>query len=202
VHDAVRRDLGRLVSLSGGTAPVRHERADALRSHWTQLMAVLVAHERAEDEVLWPALRGAVPPSEAEPIELAVGQHDALFAAMDAVAQALAADGAFTEPPTRELLAAAAERAAVLADHHFGLEERRLLPLVTVWLDPQAWAAFVAAWRRDPGPGGDAAVLPFVLDGAHAGRAAALVATLDEDEQQAYATSWRPAYRERVASLW
>jgi hypothetical protein len=202
VHDAVRRDLARLVSLTGGTASLRAGRASGLRAHWSQLTGVVLAHERAEDEVLWPALRQAVPAQESGPIDLVTEQHEALVAAIDAVRHGLEAEDAFTLPDARERLAAASQRAAVLADHHFGLEERRLLPLVSAWLDPADWAAFVAAWRADPGPGGDAEVLPFVLEGAHPGRAAALVATLDEEGRQAYECLWRPAYKERVAALW
>jgi Hemerythrin HHE cation binding domain len=202
VHDAVRRDLARLVSLTGGTAPLRAGRAGALRAHWSQLTGVVLAHERVEDDVLWPALRRAVPAEESGPIDLAVAQHEPLFGALEAVRHELEVEDAFTVPDARERLASACQRAAVLADHHFGLEETRLLPLVSSWLDPAGWAAFVAAWRRDPGPGGAAEVLPFVLDGAHAARAAALVATLDEDDRHAYEWQWRPAYKERVASLW
>ncbi len=202
VHDAVRRDLARTVSLTGGTAPVRPERADALRARWALLSGVVDAHERAEHAVLWPRLRAVLPAEESGPLDVADEQQEGLFAAIAVATERFAVADAFTTRARREELASAAERAAVLADHHFGLEERRLLPLVAAWLDPSDWAAFVGAWSADPGPGGPAHVLPFLLDGAHPERAAAVLGGLDETQRAAYAEQWRPAYKASTAGLW
>ena len=202
VHDAVRRDLARTVSLTGGTSPVRPERADALRARWDLLHGVVAAHERTEDQVLWPRLRVVVPTDEVAALDLAEDQHDSLFAALADTTRYLAVAEALTDRGLREQLATAAERAAVLADHHFGLEERRLLPLVAAWMNPDDWASFVTAWASDPGPGGTEQVLPFLLDGAHPDRAASVLGSLDGQQRAAYADHWRPAYREGTAVLW
>ncbi len=202
VHDAVRRDLARTVSLTGGTSPVRPPRAQALRERWTLLAGVVSAHERAEDEVLWPRLRAVVPAEESGALDVADEQQEGLFAALAVTSERFAVADAFTDRSRREELAQAAERAAVLADHHFGLEERRLLPLVAQWLDPSDWSAFVSAWAADPGPGGPVAVLPFLLDGAHPDRAESVLSGLDDHQRAAYAQEWRPAYKASTADLW
>ncbi len=202
VHDAVRRDLARTVSLTGGTSPVPAERADALRARWALLHGVVAAHELAEDQALWPRLREAVPAEESGPFEVAAEQQDALFDALDRTTELLAGAQALSDRSSREELTAAAERSAVLADQHFGLEERRLLPLVAAWLDPSDWTAFVTAWAADPGPGGTAQVLPFLLDGAHPDRAASVLGRLDDGQRTQYAEKWRPAYRASTADLW
>jgi hypothetical protein len=202
VHDAVRRDLARTVSLTGGTALVAPVRAEALRSRWDLLAGVVAAHEQAEDEVLWPKLRAVLPVEEHGPLDVADEQQEGLFRALAVTTERFAVADAFTDRARREELATAAEHAAVLADHHFGLEERRLLPLVVQWLDLSDWKAFVAAWAAHPGPGGPERVLPFLLDGAHPDRAASLLAGLDEAGRAACAAQWRPAYKAGTADLW
>jgi hypothetical protein len=201
VHDAVRRDLVRLVQVLGGTAPVTAGRAAALRDHWVLLAGVLAAHEHAEDTVLWPALVEAAPAAE-RVVAAAVAQHAGLDDAMATAGRLLDELVDPATPADREEVAAAVERAAVLADHHFGLEEDRLLPLVDRALPTRAWEAFVSAWRRDVGPGGGAAVLPFLVEGARPDRVASLLAALDEGQRAAYAGEWRPAHDTRVALLW
>jgi hypothetical protein len=202
VHDAVRRDLARAVSLTGGTAAVSAARAAALRVRWELLCGVVAAHEQAEDVVLWPRLRSVLPTDEAGPLDVAVDQHEALESALAEATQWLTDPEAFADRAHRERVTGALERVAVRADHHFGLEERRLLPLVAAWLDPSDWTAFVATWSAAPGPGGLQHVLPFLLDGAHPDRSASLMAGLDEQQREAYAHSWRPTYNAVTAGLW
>ena len=163
---------------------------------------MLAAHERAEDTLLWPALAGSAPQEERAAVDTALGQHDELSEALAAVTEVLSGPEPFGAPVERRRLAGAVRRTAVLADHHFALEELRLLPLLRRWMDPEGWDAFVGGWRADVGPGGVAQVLPFVLEGAHPQRAAAVLGLLDDDDRTACEHTWRPAHRERVAGLW
>ncbi len=202
VHDAVRRDLARAVSLTGGTAPVPPQRAQALCQRWTLLCGVLAAHEEAEDDVLWPRLRAVLSAEDAGPLDVAEAQHTALVTALAETTDALGDGNAFAARAQRERLAGALEHVAVRADQHFGLEERRLLPLVATRLTAADWTAFVDAWSAAPGPGGLAAVLPFLLDGAHPDRVGSVLAVLDPQQLTAYSEDWRPAYKERSAELW
>jgi Hemerythrin HHE cation binding domain len=202
VHDAVRRDLGRAVSLTGGTSPVSAGRAVALRSRWALLCGVVAAHEQAEDTVLWPRLRAVLPAAEAGPLDVAADQHEALDSAMAEATRWLTDPGAFADRAGRERVTGALQHMAVRADHHFGLEERRLLPLVATWLDPADWWEFVRAWSAAPGPGGLEHVLPFLLDGSHPDRAASVLDGLDPEQRTAYSERWRPAYKAATADLW
>jgi hypothetical protein len=202
VHDAVRRDLGRAVSLTGGTAPLPAARTAALRGRWELLCGVVAAHEQAEDDVLWPRLRAVLPTDEVGPLDVAAEQHEALTAALAEATRWLSEPDALADRAGRERVTGALQHVAVRADHHFGLEERRLLPLVATWLEPADWWAFVDEWSAAPGPGGLEHVLPFLLDGAHPGRAAAVLDGLDPEQRAAYADQWRPAYKAATAVLW
>jgi len=202
VHDAVRRDLARAVSLTGGTAPVTEVRAAALRARWELLCGVVAAHEQAEDLTLWPRLRVVLPAEETGPLDVAAEQHVALDTALAEATRSLTDPDAFADRAHRERATGALEHVAVRADHHFGLEERRLLPLVAAWLDAADWAAFVTSWSAAPGPGGFERVLPFLLDGAHPDRSASVLSGLDPQQQAAYAEIWRPSYRAATADLW
>jgi len=202
VHDAVRRDLVRLVQVLGGTAPVQPDRGAALRDHWRLLTGVLSAHERVEDTVLWPALLEVGPADAAGTVSAALAQHAGLDEAIAAAGRLLDDPASTASQRGRDDVAAALEKAAVLADHHFGLEEDRLLPLVEEWLPTPEWEAYVSAWRRDVGPGGGAVVLPFLVEGARPDRVASLLAALDDGQRVAYTVEWRPAHDTRVALLW
>jgi len=202
VHDAVRRDLARAVSLAGGTGPVPAARATALRARWSLLCGVVAAHEEAEDAVLWPRLRSVLPAEEVGPLDVATEQHEALTAALAEATRWLSDPDAFASRAGRERVSGRLEHVAVRADHHFGLEERRLLPLVAARLDPADWTAFVTAWSAAPGPGGLEHVLPFLLDGAHPDRAASVLGGLEPEQRAAYTEHWRPSYRAITADLW
>lgn len=202
VHDAVRRDLARAVSLTGGTALMTEVRAAALRSRWALLCGVVAAHEQAEDQALWPRLRAVLPAEEAGPLDVAAEQHRALESALAETTRWLTDPDAFADRAHRERVTGALEHVAVRADQHFGLEERRLLPLVAAWLDPAVWTQFVETWSAAPGPGGLEHVLPFLLDGAHPDRSASVLGRLDPQQRAAYADSWRPTYRAVTADLW
>jgi hypothetical protein len=202
VHDAVRRDLVRLSQVLGGTAPLPPDRAGALRAHWHLVVGVLAAHERAENDELWPALRAAVPAADHAVVDAALAQNAAIEAVLDDAQRLVDDASSVAGRGPRDELAAAVERVAVLVDHHFALEEDRLVPLVERFLPEDDWTAFVEAWRADPGPGGGATVLPFLLEHAHPARTRAVLADLPDEDRAAYAGEWRPAHQTRAAILW
>jgi hypothetical protein len=202
VHDAVRRDLVRLTQVLGGTGAVDADRGRALRDHWVLVLGVLSAHERAEETALWPALRDVLNSDDCGRVEAALAQHHQLDTAAADAARLFADPRQLIARATRDELAGAVERLAVLADHHFALEEDRLLPLADQQLAVACWSAFVAEWRAAPGPGGVEAVLPFLLEGAPPDRAGSLLSTFGRGDQASYAGSWRPAHLSRTSALW
>jgi hypothetical protein len=202
VHDAVRRDLVRFVTLLGGNAPVGVERAAALSGQWDLLVGRVLEHERIEDELLWPAARAAVPASEQEPLDRMARHHDQLTSVLE-VASALFAAGAVVQGgAARQALADAIERAAVLADAQFGYEERKVLVLLDARLPAADWAAFVASAHDPAGPLLDPVALPWLLDGSRPERASLLLGLVGDEARDAYESQWKPAHRSRLAEAW
>jgi Hemerythrin HHE cation binding domain len=202
VHDAVRRDLVRFVTLLGGNAPIGVERAAALGRQWDLLVGRVVEHERIEDDVLWPAARVAVPLAEQEPLDRMAAYHNRLTSALE-VASAVFATGAVVGGGApRHALADSVERAAVLADAQFGYEERKVLVLLDAWLPAADWDAFIAAARAPAGPLLDPVALPWLLDGSRPERTALLLGLLGVEHRDAYESQWKPAHRSRLAEAW
>lgn len=202
VHDAVRRDLIRFVTLLGGTAPVGVEQAAALGSQWGLIAGRVTEHERLEDQVLWPAVRAAVPHSEHGPLDRMAGQHEQLTAVLDAVSTRFDAGAVVAGGSARAELADTIESAAVMADAQFAFEERNVLPLLDRWLPAPAWAAFVAAQRAPAGPLRDPVALPWLLEGSRPERVAVLLGLLGPEHKLAYEQDWKPAHQSRAAQLW
>jgi|GEM_PF-2368700 len=202
VHDAVRRDLIRLVSLVGGTAPISDTRASALARQWDLIVGRVREHERIEDEVLWPAVRVAVPADEQDPLDRMVAAHQQLTAVLQAASDRLAAGDLAHGRGARARLADSIEAAAVLADAQFAFEERVVLPLLDRFLPGQDWADFVAASHAPTGPLADPVVLPWLLEGSRPQRVATVLALLGPENRRAYEQDWKPAYRVRVAQVW
>jgi hypothetical protein len=205
VHDAVRRDLIRFVTLLGGTSPVSPERATALSRQWDLVVGRVTEHERPEDDVLWPAARLAVPMSEQAPLDRMAEQHRQLTGMLNAAsarfesgAAAVGGEGG----AARTSLADAIERAAVLADKQFAYEERTVFALLDTWLPEAHWAAFVATLHAPSGPLVDPVLLPWLLEGSRPDRVSTLLGLLGDDDRQAYEQDWKPAHRLRAAEVW
>jgi hypothetical protein len=202
VHDAVRRDLIRFVTRLGGTAPVGTSQAAALGSQWELVVGRVVEHEQIEDEVLWPAVRVAVPAEEQAPLDRMAEQHEQLTRVLGLVS-ARFADGALVSGgAARADLADRIERAAVMADAQFAYEERNVLPLLERWLTATQWAAFVAAQQAPAGPLQDPVVLPWLLEGSRPERALVVLGLLGDEHRRAYEQNWKPAHHRRVAEVW
>jgi hypothetical protein len=202
VHDAVRRDLIRFVTLLGGTAPVGVEQAAALSSQWELIVGRVVEHERIEDEVLWPAARAAVPAVEHGPLDRTAGQHEQLTRVLQVVSARFATGAVVGGGSARADLADSIEAAAVMADAQFAFEERNVLPLLDRWLPPQAWAGFVAAQNDPTGPLRDPVALPWLLEGSRPERVSVLLGLLGEEHRVAYEQDWKPAHRRRAGEVW
>ncbi|MBO3749414.1 hemerythrin domain-containing protein [Streptosporangiaceae bacterium NEAU-GS5] len=120
-HDAFRRDLRKLT-----------EEWD--QGRWEQFKRQLLIHHQAEDELVWPLMRGRV----------------AGDAAGVALIDEMEAEHAQIDPL---LEAADVTTLRALLDHHLQHEETMALPLIDKALDPAEWTAFSMALRdRQGGP--------------------------------------------------
>jgi hemerythrin-like domain-containing protein len=103
------------------------------------LVAALRHHHESEDDVLWPQLIAADPRAGAGLLELSA-EHDALDAALDALAAAAVQDDA-----DRPALAAAAWVVRDLVHKHLEHEEPVLFPALAAHISDQAWSEFSRA---------------------------------------------------------
>ena len=174
VHDAFRRELGRLAEHDGDPNPVG----------WQLFTRFLHVHHTAEDAALWPML--APHPL----VEEMTAEHATLDPLVAAVGTALRT-GADHRP------AAVALRESLTA--HLRHEEQAALPLVDATLTPEQWARFGSAHRAAIGDDVPR-YLPWLLDGLPQDRAAAILAGVPPQARAGYETEWRAAY-ERL-TLW
>ncbi|MFE3033812.1 hemerythrin domain-containing protein [Streptomyces canus] len=100
------------------------------------LVAALRHHHESEDDVLWPQLTAADPATAAGLADLAA-EHDALDAALDALAAAPVRDA-----DERTALVDAAVAVRDLVHAHLEHEEPVLFPALTTHMSDEAWAEF------------------------------------------------------------
>lgn len=208
VHDAVRRDLVRIVGVLGGSRPVDAVRAAAVAERWDHLAGVILRHHADEDSRLWPAAREVLDDTGRELLDRLEAQHAAVTAAVEETSAQFAAllagvaGGAAPGRAQRDATADSAERVLRLLDAHFAAEEDRLLPALAGRLDDGGWDGYGSIVRAAAGSGGTAAVLPWLLDDAPPARVSEVLDRLPDHVRASYAAEWRPAYRERVAAAW
>ncbi|MGW1786448.1 hemerythrin domain-containing protein [Streptomyces sp. NPDC002143] len=114
-----------------GAAP-----AAALEELRDFLVAALRHHHESEDDVLWPQLTAADPATAHGLAELAA-EHDALDAALDALAAVPVRD-----VDDRAALIAAAVAVRDLVHTHLAHEEPVLFPALAAHMSDEAWAQF------------------------------------------------------------
>lgn len=207
LHDAIRRDLVRIVGALGGSRPVGAARTAALAERWRYLAAIITNHHADEEARLWPAARAVLGEDGRSMLDRLESQHGPVSVAVDATSarfDELTAPGRASGPDREEQaeVADSAERVLKLLDAHFAGEEDRVLPALADRLDDPAWAGYDSVVRMAAGSGGNAAVLPWLLDDAPPARVAAVLGPLPDHVRAAYAAEWRPAYRELVAAAW
>src|SRR5437773_599111 len=134
LHAALRRDLSRLrdaaaqLDGSAGAPPT-------VLAGWDAFRAQLDNHHSAEDDDLWPVLRGELSdPGDLASVDAMVEEHRHIPPALADVDAGLTGGGELTAPV--ELLP------AVVLDH-LAREEREVLPLIEQHLTRAQWRAFL-----------------------------------------------------------
>jgi hypothetical protein len=169
MHDAFRRDLDRLL--------------DGDLSAWPAFRRQLDIHHRAEDDDLWPRLRGTL---DGGLLDEMVAEHSEIPAALDAV------DGARRDgrSPAAEI---AAVRRLLLA--HLDHEETSVLPAIeTSWTRAQ-WREWLFVERSKRTPRESIQFMNWVLDEATPADADAVLRELPAVGRVAFRAIIGPATR-------
>ncbi|MFD3869483.1 hemerythrin domain-containing protein [Streptomyces sp. NPDC058623] len=189
VHGALRREL---VHLDQVTTVVNDDagRVLARTAGWRLLKQALHAHHKAEDDVLWPALRRSLAnrPKELALLEVLEAEHAVIRSVIQAIDAALADPQA---DPLRmgDLVDALVTGLAGHLDH----EEAAAMPLIQGALTAEQWcrfsrvhARYIARHARD--------LLPWLLAGADETTEERLLAPLPAAARSAFTDEWLPAY--------
>ena len=183
LHAALRRDLSRLQEVAGrldGAAAPR-----TVLAGWDEFRAQLANHHTAEDEDLWPVLRGELSDAdELASVNAMVEEHKQLPAALAAVDAAMR-DGGLTEP--------AASLSAVLLDH-LAHEEREVLPLIELHMTEAQWRAFLRTERTRRSARERPDFLAWILDQASDRDAGAVLGDMPAPVHLVYRRILKPRY--------
>ena len=145
VHTALLREF-RLAPLAvARVRPADRRGRRRVDAHLRLLCDLLHHHHTGEDTLLWPPLRAVLPPAGVALLDEADGQHQALDAALERVADRRRRWVAAARPDDRDDLCTALRDLHALLAEHLDTEERDLLPLAAAHLTPAQWAAVGAA---------------------------------------------------------
>jgi hemerythrin-like domain-containing protein len=174
IHDALRRDLGRVVQM------------EAPSEGWDFFERMLHVHHMAEDDLLWPVVRGVASgsPDDVALLDEMASEHAAITSLLEAVHRSLAG---------RELAPQARADLDARLREHLTHEEEAALPLVDRVLTEEQWMTFGQGSAERVGPDMPR-YLPWVLDGADEATTARILGRLPEPVQQVYRNEWQPAY--------
>jgi hypothetical protein len=185
LHAALRRDLARLRDAAGqldssaGAPP-------AVLAGWDAFRAQLDNHHLAEDDDLWPVLRGELSdPGELAAVEAMVEEHRHIPPALAGVDAALRGGG---EP------AAPVESLSAVVLDHLAHEEREVLPLLEQHLTRAQWRAFLHKERSRRSPRKRPEFLTWILDDASEQDTAAVLAEMPPPARLVYHRVLRPRY--------
>ena len=185
LHAALRRDLSRLRDAAAqldGSAGAPPE----VLAGWDAFRAQLDNHHSAEDDDLWPVLRGELSDAgDLASVDAMVEEHRQIPPALAGVDAALRGGGELTAPV--ELLS------AVVLDH-LAHEEREVLPVIEQHLTRAQWRAFLHKERSRRSPRERPEFLTWILDDAAEQDAAAVLAEMPPPARLVYRRVLRPRY--------
>ena len=185
LHAALRRDLSRLrdaaaqLDGSAGAPPT-------VLAGWDAFRAQLDNHHSAEDDDLWPVLRGELSDAgDLASVDAMVEEHRHIPPALAGVDAALRSGGELTAPV--DLLS------AVVLDH-LAHEEREVLPLIEQHFTRAQWRVFLHKERSRRSPRERPEFLTWILDDAGEQDTAAVLTEMPPPARLVYRRVLRPRY--------
>ncbi|MEV6978321.1 hemerythrin domain-containing protein [Kitasatospora sp. NPDC093806] len=190
MHNALRRELRHLAQAAARADP-DPRRVLRTAAGWELFRRALHAHQAAEDDALWPALRRALKgrPFDLTRLEAIEAEHAALASVLGAIDTALIDPGVGPE-----LFGELADSLIIGLEGHLDHEEQAVFPLVQAVLTQDQWEHFGRAHAQRIEPHA-ARLLPWLLDGADERTAGSVLAQLlPEPAHEVYTRQWWPAY--------
>jgi hemerythrin HHE cation binding domain-containing protein len=203
VHQLVRRELRLLAELSTWAPPGEPARTAVLTGHADLVGRVLLHHHRVERELLWPALRQALPGSAELDAHLAgwtasCARIDFGLRDLGTAARQWAVAGT---RPARDRFAMACLDLADAVDAQTAHEEQLLHPLLADFLDAADWVRIARSARAGLSGHERSLVLGLALEDACAGDRARLLSGLPATRRWAWRVVGARRYRGAVVRL-
>jgi hypothetical protein len=203
IHEAFRRDLGRLSSAVKASGVDQH-RAQQLGAHWEFVNGQLHHHHEVEDASLWPLVR---PKLTGRDEDLAVltqmeAQHHVLLPLCAATSEGF---GSLAQQPTEEKgaeLAASIDELGAQLGSHLQEEERNCFPVIDQALTVEEFESFGKATAKAIGMRGSARFFPWIFDGADPVECKAVLSMPPPPVRVLCRRMWEPRYERTVAKLW
>lgn len=191
-HDALRRDLDEIRRIAAGG---QQDPTSMLRRAgcWEMFTRFLHVHHQAEDDLLWPAMRGALAGDQAA--EALLDAMEAEHASIDPILASIGAALVDRESGAARL-GDLTEQLASSLRAHLDHEEADVLPLIDASVSPQQWAAFGTETGNRIGPDGVSRFFPWALEAAKPEVRSAVLSVLPPPMVNAYQELWQPAYAE------
>ncbi len=205
LHQLVRREFRMLADLATWAAPADRERTAALTRHADLISRVLLHHHATERELLWPALRNAVPDAQRTRTRELVDDWTARCARIDHelrdVSTAARQWAVAGTARARDAFALACLDLADSVDAQVDEEESGLLPLIAAHLSAAQWRAITRAARCPLKPQEQLLVLGMALEDLGPTNRARLLAGLPVGVRVAWRLRGRTGYRAAVVKL-
>jgi hypothetical protein len=205
VHRLVRRELRLLADLATWAPDDEAERTATLTRHTELVAKVLLHHHAVERDSVWPALLRTLPADAHEEVRDALGEWTARCVRIDHmlrdVVTAARQWAVAATPPARRAFASACRALADAVDAQTDDEERALLPLLEVHLEPADWAAIASSKHCRLSARDQLLVLGLALEDSSAADRARLLGGLSPATRSAWRFYGERQYRSTVVRL-
>ena len=201
VHDCLRHEFARMPLTVKAVPEGDSARAAALGEHILLMLAVLQAHEDAEDMLLWPLLVDRAPEA-AGLVETQLLEHQVMSGLADTIRDEAVAWMANPGILERSALHTTLIRLEKELLHHLAFEEQSIAQLVERHITLVELVSVQARMRAALAPDQRYVALGLVLKNTSAARGSAVLEGLPADEAVAFEEVGRPVYEtyaERLA---